>query len=284
MITVKKIGVIGSGIMGAGIAQAAAQAGFQVAMNDIGQEQINKGLAAIKSSLKLLKDKNKISEEMDDILARIKTTLNLEEAVKDSDLIIEAIPEFLDMKKELFAEMDGICPERTILASNTSSISITAIASTTKRPDRVIGIHFSNPVAVMPGVELIKGLDTSDDTVEVAKQIISKMGKETYVALDFPGFIGNRLLMLFINEAMNLLWQHIGTAEDIDKACRIAFRHPMGPLELADFIGLDTVLAITDYLHKEISEKYRPSPLLKQLVTGGHYGRKTGRGVHRYDK
>lgn len=280
---IKKISVLGAGIMGSGIAQVAAQAGFQVVMRDLEDKFLQQGLKSIKTSLHMMEEKGKLSsEEVSKILGRIKSTTDFEEAASDSDLVIEAIPENLDLKKQIFHELDETCPEHTILATNTSSLSITAIASATKRPHKVVGMHFANPVPVMPGIELIKGRDTSEETLEIAKEVINKMGKQFFVAADFPGFLGNRLLMLFINEAFNLVWQGIGSPEDIDKGCKLSFRHPMGPLELADLIGLDTVLAILDYLHKEISERYRPSPLLRQMVAAGHYGRKTGRGVYGY--
>lgn len=280
---IKKISVLGAGIMGSGIAQVAAQAGFQVVMRDLEDRFLQQGLKSIKTSLRMMKEKGKLSsEEVSKILGRIKSTVDFKEAASDSDLVIEAIPENLDLKKQIFHELDETCPEHTILATNTSSLSITAIASATKRPHKVVGMHFANPVPVMPGIELIKGRDTSEETLEIAKEVINKMGKQFFVAADFPGFLGNRLLMLFINEAFNLAWQGIGSPEDIDKGCKLSFRHPMGPLELADLIGLDTVLAILDYLHKEISERYRPSPLLRQMVAAGHYGRKTGRGVYGY--
>lgn len=280
---IKKISVLGAGIMGSGIAQVAAQAGFQVVMRDLEDKFLQQGLRSIKDSLGIMKEKDKLSsEEVSEVLGRIKSTIDFKEAASDTDLVIEAIPENLELKKQIFSELDETCPERTILATNTSSLSITAIASATKRPDKVVGMHFANPVPVMPGVELIKGRDTSEETLEIAKEVINKMGKQFFVAADFPGFLGNRLLMLFINEAFNLVWQRIASPEDIDKGCKLSFRHPMGPLELADLIGLDTVLAILDYLHKEISERYRPSPLLRQMVAAGHYGRKTGRGVYSY--
>lgn len=283
MATIKKIGVIGAGIMGSGIAQVAAQAGYQVTMRDVESKFIERGFDAIRKSLGLMKEKGKITaEEVDKVLARIKGTLNLEEATKNADLIIEAIVENLEMKKQLFKDLDAMCPPPTILATNTSSLSITAIASATKTPERVIGMHFSNPVPVMMGVELIKGRDTSEETLEIAKEVSRRMGKDFFIAADFPGFAGNRLLPLFINEAFYVVWQGIATPEDMDKMCKLMLRHPMGPFELADFTGLDTILSILEYLHKEMDEKYRPCPLLKQLVAAGHYGRKTGRGVYKY--
>jgi 3-hydroxybutyryl-CoA dehydrogenase len=216
------------------------------------------------------------------ILDRISGTTDLREAVSDADMVIEAVPEDLALKKKIFTQLDVLCPKHTFLVTNTSTISISAIASATKRPEKVIGLHFANPVPVMPGVEVIKGLITSEDTLENSLQFLKAIGKEYYVARDAPGFIGNRLLPLFINEAFNVLWEGIATAEDIDKSTKLSFRHPMGPFELADLIGLDQLLKGLEYMYGEYGERYRPSPMLKQLVAAGYYGRKTGRGVFTY--
>jgi len=285
MEIVQRIGVIGAGIMGSGIAQVAAQSQFEVTMMDIEERFLQQAFDSIKKSLQLMKDKGKItSEEQQEVLANIKGTTNMMEAGENAELIIEAVSEDMELKQKVFSDLDKICPSHTILASNTSSLSITKIGSATQRPDKVIGMHFSNPVPVMQGVEIIKGNETSDETTEIILDVSKKMGKETFIAKDFPGFAGNRLLPLFINEAFFVLWQGIATAEDIDKMCKILLRHPMGPFELVDFTGLDTILSILEYLHKEIDDKYRPCPLLKQLVQAGRLGRKSGRGVYDYRK
>jgi 3-hydroxybutyryl-CoA dehydrogenase len=282
---VKKVGVIGAGIMGNGIAQVLAQAGFDVAMLDIEEKFVQHGFDSIKKSLGRMKKRGKIAEdEAGKVLARIKGTLDFKEAVSDADLVIEAIPEDLNLKQQVFKQLDELCPAHTVLATNTSTISITAIASVTQRPDNVIGMHFANPVPLMKGVEIIRGLDTSDETLKAAKKVLSMMGKQYYVAKDSPGFVGNRAFPLFLNEAFNVLWEGIGGAEGIDKCAKLSFGHPMGPLELADLIGLDQLVKGLEYLQREFGDKYRPSPLMKQLVSAGYYGRKTGRGVYKYDE
>jgi len=283
MFEIKRVAVVGAGIMGNGIAQVFAQAGFQVVMTDLKDKLLRRGFDSIKESLGMMKDKGKITEkQVDEALAIIKGTLNLKEAVSEADLVIEAIPEDIDLKKQIFENLDEVCPEHTILATNTSTISITAIASATNRPGKVIGMHFSNPVPVMKGVELIKGLHTSEETMEAARKVVEMIGKEYYVCKDAPGFTSNRLLPLFLNEAFNVLWEGIANAEDIDKGVKLSLNHPMGPLELSDLIGLDSLLSGLEYMHREMGERYRPSPLLKQLVAAGYYGRKTGRGVYNY--
>jgi len=285
MFEIRRIGVLGAGLMGSGIAQVAAQGGYQVVMRDIDQGFLDRALNTIRKSLELMKEKGKLSDDqVNSILTKIKPTTDFEETAKDVDLIIEAVPETLELKKQVFQDLDRTCPPRTILATNTSSLSVTAIASATARPDKVIGIHFASPVPVMMGVEIIRGRDTSQETLDVALGVCKQMGKETFIAQDFPGFAGNRLLPLFINEAFYVVWQGIATPEDVDKMCKLMLRHPMGPFELADFTGLDIILSILEYLHREMDDKYRPCPLLKQLVAAGHLGRKTGRGVYTYSK
>ena len=280
---IRRIAVIGAGIMGSGIAQVAAQAGFEVVMHDVEDKFLQRGLNSIKQSLSIICNKGKISEdEVNKILSRIHTTIDLDKSAKDVDLVIEAIPENLELKQNIFRNLDTICPGHTILASNTSSLSITTIGAATKRSDKVIGLHFAQPAAVSIGVEVISGADTSQETLNAITVIAKRMGKEPHFCKDYPGFIGVRLLAAFINEAFWELYENVSSAEDIDKHCKQQYRHPMGPLELADFIGLDTFLHILEYMHKEMNERFRPCPLLKQLVAAGHYGRKTGKGVYNY--
>ena len=283
MVEIKKVVVVGAGIMGSGIAQVAAEAGFEVTIVDTSENFIQRGLEAIKVSLGIMKDKGKISEEdVKNINSRIKGALELKDSASTADLVIEAVPETFELKQKIFKQLDEICPSHTILATNTSTISISAIASATKRPEKVIGMHFANPVQVMKGLNLNIGLDTSEETTQLTRKIGEMMGKECMVNRDSPGFAGNRLMPLFINEAFNVLWEGIATAEDIDKDAKLSFRHPMGPLELADFIGLDQLLNGLEYMHREWGEKYRPSPFLKQLVSAGYLGKKSGRGVYKY--
>lgn len=280
---INKVAVFGAGIMGNGIAQVSAQAGFQVVMRDLEDKFIRSGFEAIKQSLGRMTKGGKITEdEANTILGRIKGTTDLAEASRDADLVIEAIHENLELKQQLFKEVDALCPAHTVLATNTSTIRITAIASATQRPDKVVGMHFSNPVPVMKGVELIRGLQTSEATMETIKKVSTMMGKEYYISKDSPGFIGNRLFPLFVNEAFNVLWEGVATAEDIDKGVKLGLNHPMGPLELADLVGLDQLIKGLEFLSNELGDRYRPSLLMKQLVAAGHYGRKTGRGVYDY--
>lgn len=278
----EKLGVIGAGIMGNGIAQVAAQSGFQVILIDVDNQALENGIRTILKSLSRFEEKGKISQkDIDEIKSKIKPTINFD-ALADVHVVIEAIPEDMVMKKKVFQQIESICNKEAILATNTSSLSITEIASVTNRPEKVVGMHFANPVPIMPGVEIIKGLETSQETLDAVYDLAIRFGKTCYLAKDFPGFAGNRLLMPMINEAFYILWQGISTAEDIDRVGTLSLRHPMGPLELADLIGLDTVLSILEYLHKEIGERYRPSPLLKQLVLGKQLGVKTGNGVYDY--
>ncbi|KMY67274.1 3-hydroxybutyryl-CoA dehydrogenase [Desulfocarbo indianensis] len=280
---VKTIGVIGAGQMGNGIAQVAAAAGFQVIMNDISQEFCERGLATIKNSLGRLVKKEKLSnEQLEAILGRIKLSTDMGD-MAGADFAVEAATERVDLKLDIFRKLDGVCRPDVVLSSNTSSISITKIAGATKRPELIIGMHFMNPVPMMKLVEIIRGLATSDETHALTKDLALKMGKTPVPANDYPGFIANRILMPMINEAVFCLMEGVGEAKDIDEVMKLGMNHPMGPLALADLIGLDTCLAILEVLHQGIGDsKYRPCPLLRKYVDQGWLGRKSGRGFYQY--
>ena len=280
---VKKFGVIGAGQMGNGIVQVAAASGLDVLMSDIKEEFTARGLAAITKNLDRSVEKEKItSKERDDILGRITTTTDLKE-MEGVDYVVEAAVEREDLKFQLFRDLDSICPPHVILGTNTSSIPIGRIAAQTKRPEKVIGFHFMNPVPVMKLIEVIRGLATDDDTFNITWALCGKFGKTPAEANDFPGFIANRILMPMINEAIFCLYQSVGKPEDIDTVMRLGMNHPMGPLALADLIGLDTCLAIMETLYDGFKDsKYRPCPLLRKYVEAGWLGRKTGKGFYQY--
>ena len=275
--------VVGAGQMGSGIAQVALQAGLRVTLVDVSKEGLAKGAERIKAGLKKLVEKGKLDAARLEAANTNLATATSATEVKDVDFAIEAVTENEDLKRRIFLELDGVVKAGGILATNTSSIPITRIAAATKRPENVIGMHFMNPVPVMQLVELIRGAATSDATYQATKALAEKMGKTTVVSKDFPGFIVNRILIPMLNEACFALMEGLGTAEDIDTAMKLGTNQPMGPLQLADFIGLDTVLYIAEVLHKGLGDdKYRPCPLLRQYVDAGWYGKKSGRGFYKY--
>jgi 3-hydroxybutyryl-CoA dehydrogenase len=282
-VDVRKLGVVGAGQMGSGIAQVAAQSGIDVVLYDVAQGVLDRAGSAMERSLVRLAEKGKTGgATVEQILARITRTTTFEELSR-ADVVIEAAPEDFELKKGIFQRLDTLCPPETILASNTSSISLTQLGATTKRPANVIGMHFMNPPAVLQLVEIVRSLTTSDDTYATIKTLAERMGKITILAKDYAGFIVNRVLLPMINEAIYAVYEGVGTVEDIDQGMKLGTAQPMGPLALADLIGLDTCLAILERLHVSLGDdKYRPCPLLRNYVAAGYLGRKVGRGFYTY--
>jgi 3-hydroxybutyryl-CoA dehydrogenase len=285
-MSIDRIGVVGAGQMGRGIAQLAASRGLDVTLVDVGRDLADRGRALVGQQLARLVDKQKITpEECERTLAHIRSADLYGGDLEAVDFVIEAATERFETKREIFLALDQACRGGVVLATNTSSISITAIGAVVKRPDRVIGMHFMNPPPLMKLIELIRGLPTSDSTYEVTRALAERLGKETVTSRDIPGFVVNRILMPMLNEACFALFEGIASVEDMDKAVNLGLNHPMGPFTLLDLIGLDTALAILEVLHRELGDpKYRPCPLLRQYVAAGWLGRKTGRGFYEYAK
>ena len=281
-MTIKKVCVIGSGTMGGGIAQVSAQAGYETTMVDIKQEFVDRGVKMIKASLAKFVEKEKIKqEEMNGTLARLRTSIDIRDATRDADYAIEAVFERADVKLPIFAQLEESCPKETILASNTSGIPISLLASATRRPEKVIGTHFMNPVPLMKGVEIVKSLLTSEDTLKVSLGFVQSLGKETVVVKDSPGFVTNRIVTLVMNEAAKLLEEDLASIEDIDKIERLSHNWPMGPFELADLVGIDVVVDLLEGIYQQTGwERYKPAPLLKRMVEIGYTGRKAGKGFY----
>jgi len=284
-VNISKVAVIGGGTMGNGIAHVFAQNGYETTLVETKKEYLDRAMAFVKSNLERQAKKGTIdANDISAILSRITPTLKLDDA-RDSNLVVEAAYEDMNVKKEIFLTLDKICPKESILATNTSSLSITAITSNTKRPDKVIGMHFMNPVPMMKLVELIRGLATSDETFTVIRDLCIKLGKTPVEVSDFPGFVSNRILMPMINEAAFCLMEGVAKEQDIDTVMKLGMNHPMGPLTLADYIGLDVCLAIMEVLYNGYKDsKYRPCPLLWKMVQAGYLGRKTGKGFYEYNK
>jgi len=281
-MAIKKVCVIGSGTMGNGITQVVAQAGYETTMVDVKQEFIDKGMNAMKASLGKFVEKGRIGQaDMDKAIANIRTSTDLKQAAKDADYVIEAVFERAEVKTPIFQQLEEICPKQTILASNTSGIPIGLLASATKRPDKVIGMHFFSPVPMMRGLEVVRSLLTSEETVKVSLDLGKSIGKETVVVKDSPGFITNRIIPLVMNEGAKLLEENLATMEDIDKIVRLSFNWPMGPFELCDLVGIDVGVDLLEGIYQQTGwERYKPAPLLKRMVEIGYLGRKVGKGFY----
>ncbi|HEX6900421.1 MAG TPA: 3-hydroxyacyl-CoA dehydrogenase NAD-binding domain-containing protein [Thermoanaerobaculia bacterium] len=281
---IKKVGVIGAGVMGVGVGQNLAQTGHEAVLVDVSDEILERARGEIRKSLRFqgMFQKGAKTESADAVLGRIRFTTSLDD-LADVDYIVENVPEKWEIKKEIYPRIDAICPERAVFAVNTSCISITRVGGLTKRPDRVIGMHFMNPVPLKPMVEVIRGHHTSEETIETSRQFLKQMGKDCIVVNDLPGFVSNRVLMLTINEAVFLVQDGVATPEQVDQLFKTCFGHKMGPLETADLIGLDTILYSIEVLYESYNDsKYRPSPLLKKMVDAGLHGRKSGKGFYDY--
>ncbi len=282
---IKKVAVIGAGLMGNGIAQSMATGGREVILYDISQEVLDRGMSTIQKSLARFVKSGHLSEEVSKLASNnINTTLDLSSAVTDADLVIEAVPEKLELKKKIFKEIDEYAKSEAILATNTSELSVTAIASATNRADKVIGMHWFNPAPVMKLIEIVRGIDTSEETIHAIVQVSEEIGKETVVVKDMQGFVTTRALAAHLLECMRMYEEGIASAPDIDKAVRLGLNYPMGPLELADYVGLDTMLFASEGLVEAYGDRFLPPQTLRKLVEAGHYGRKTGKGFYNYNK
>jgi 3-hydroxybutyryl-CoA dehydrogenase len=281
-LVIKKVCVIGSGTMGSGIAQVSAQAGYETTMLDVKQEFLDRGMGIIKASLGKFVQKEKIrQEEMNEALAKLRTSIDMKNTAKDADYVIEAVFERAEVKLPIFEQLEEICPKETILASNTSGIPVSLLASATRRPDKVIGTHFMNPVPLMKGVEIVKTLLTSEETLRISLDFVKSLGKETVVVKDSPGFVTNRIITLVMNEAAKLLEENLASIEDIDKIEKLSHNWPMGPFELADMVGIDVIVDLLEGIYQQTGwERYKPAPLLKRMVEIGYTGKKVGKGFY----
>ncbi len=284
-MAVRKLSVVGSGQMGAGIAHVSALGGTSTTMVDISLEILEKAFAGIRSNLQKAVKLDKISQEiMETTLDRLKLEPDLKKGVQEADMVIEAVPEKIELKLEIFQKIEQWCKKEAVFASNTSALSITEMAAATRRPEKFIGMHFFNPVHLMRLVEIVRGLETDDETYRIAKTVAERMGKETVAVNESPGFVTSRINVLIGNEAFYLLQEGVSSAADIDKAIKLGLNHPMGPFELVDLVGLDTRLSVLEFLHQRLGEKYRPCPLLVKYVKAGRLGKKTGKGVYDYSR